>query len=68
MWDDIRTNKRGTRGFKDPAGTHDPGELPASGEFVVVSWLTAVGVLASVIFVAAYPAFDPAAAMLGQFP
>jgi hypothetical protein len=70
MRDNIRTDKLRTRGFKQPAET--PGrvrlELLSGNAFEVVSWLTATGVLIAAVLAAAYPAFEPAAALLGQFP
>lgn len=43
-------------------------ELFSSAGFEVISWLAAVGTIISVVLTAAYPAFDPAALFLGQFP
>ncbi len=64
----IRTDKLGPQGFKEPADTPGGVDLLTSREFEVISWLAAIGVLISVLLVAIYPAFDPAAALLGQFP
>lgn len=68
MRDNVRTNKRKTRDLNQPADTLERVNVLASGEFEVVSWLTAIGVLIAVVLAAAYPAFDPAAVLLGQFP
>ncbi len=66
--DTVRTDKLKPHGFKEPADAPDSVELLTSGEFEVVSWITAIGVLISVSLVAAHSAFDPAAALLGHFP
>lgn len=63
----IRTDKPRPHGFKRPSDVPKRAELLTSGEFEVISWLAAIGVLIAVILAAAYPAFDPAAALLGQF-
>jgi len=42
--------------------------LLTRGEFEVISWLVAIGTLIAVILTAAYPVFDPAAALFGHFP
>jgi len=68
MRDNIRTDSLRSRGSKEPAAPPERVELLTGGEFEVISWLTATGVLIAVILAAAYPAFDPAAALLGQFP
>jgi len=68
MRNNIRVDKLRTRGFKQPADAPDRIELLTRSEFEVISWLTATGVLIAVILAAAYSAFDPAAALLGQFP
>jgi hypothetical protein len=68
MRDSSRADKLKPHGFKEPVETPDSVELLTSGEFEVMSWLAAVGVAIALIFAAAYPAFDPAAALLGQFP
>ena len=67
MRNPIRTDKLRPRGFKRPAELAKSAELLTSGEFEVISWLAAIGVLIAVIMAAAYPGFDPAAALLGQF-
>lgn len=64
----IRTDKLRLRGFRPPADAPERTDLPTNREFEVISWLTAFGVLIAVTLAAAYPAFDPAAALLGQFP
>ena len=68
MRDDIRTDKLKAPGFKQPADAPERVELLTGGEFEVISWLTAIGVLIALILAAAYPDFEPAAALLGQFP
>jgi hypothetical protein len=68
MRDPVRPDKVKADGIKAPADAPESAELLTSREFEIVSWLTATGVLISVILVAAYPAFEPAAALLGQFP
>ena len=45
-----------------------PAKFLSSGEFEIISWLIVVGILISMVLTATYPAFDPAAAFLGQFP
>jgi hypothetical protein len=68
MRDTIRTDKVRTDGFKQPAEAPERAELLTSGEFEVISWLTATGVTIALILAAGYPDFEPAAALLGQFP
>ncbi len=68
MRNTLRTDKLRPRGIKAPAHAPQRVDRLTSSEFELISWLTAVGVLIAVILAAAYPAFDPAAALLGQFP
>ena len=68
MRETVRTDKLSPNGFKEPADTPEHVDLLTNREFEVISWLAAIGVSISVLLVAGYPAFDPAAALLGQFP
>jgi hypothetical protein len=68
MRNTIRPDKLRTQGLKQPADAPDRVELLTGGEFEVISWLTATGVMIALILTAAYPDFEPAAAFLGQFP
>jgi len=68
MRDTVGADKLKPRGSKEPSDATDSVELLTSGEFEVISWLTAIGVLIAVMLTAVYPAFDSAGALLGQFP
>jgi hypothetical protein len=68
MRDTMRTDKLKPHGFKQPSETPKNVELLTSGEFEVISWLATLGVLIAVILAAAYADFDPAVALVGQFP
>jgi hypothetical protein len=68
MRETFRTDKLSPQGFKEPADTPQGADLLTNREFEVVSWLATSGVMISVLLVAAYPAFDPLTALLGQFP
>lgn len=68
MRNTIRTDKLRSQGFRQPADAPERAELLTGGEFEVISWLTATGVAIALILAAAYPDFEPAAALLGQFP
>jgi len=68
MRDTLRTDKLKPSDFKLPADTPERQQLLTGRKLEVISWLSAIGVLIAVVLTAAYPAFDPAAALLGQFP
>jgi hypothetical protein len=68
MRDTMRTDKLKPHGFKQPSEAPKNVELLTSGEFEAISWLATLGVLIAVILAAAYADFDPAVALLGQFP
>jgi len=43
-------------------------ELLTRGEFEIISWLAAIGTVMAAGMTVACTAFEPAAALLGQFP
>ncbi|HEY1745503.1 MAG TPA: hypothetical protein VGG11_01875 [Xanthobacteraceae bacterium] len=64
----TRWSKKLDPGYTAETSWSASAEFFSSARFEFISWLAAVGTIISVGLTAAYPAFDPAATFLGQFP